>query len=74
MNHNAIKTGPPSLPSELVLKLLPNNIEYAFLREGDTLLVVISSKLETTQKEVVVKLLKEYKRGHCLEAIRLEGN
>ena len=38
-------------PLELELKLLPEHLEYAFLREELELLVIFSLKLEPHQKE-----------------------
>lgn len=63
VNNNVSKPEPPTLSPQLVLKPLPNNLEYAFLGEGDTFPVVISSKLEPTQKENLVELLKKYKEA-----------
>lgn len=70
MDHEKNKSEPPSFPSKLVLKLLPTNLEYAVFGENDTLLVVISSKLEANQKEDVVEVL----RGHSMEIVRSKRN
>ncbi|KAH9782028.1 hypothetical protein KPL71_008713 [Citrus sinensis] len=45
-------------PLKLELKLLPNNLEYAFLGEESTLPVIISSSLNDEQKDVSLKIGK----------------
>ena len=49
-----------SLP-KLELKPLPNTLEYAFLGEESTLLVIISSCLNDEQKGKLLDVLKEHK-------------
>ena len=46
---------------KLELKLLPITLEYAFLGEESTLLVIISSSLNEEQKGKLLDILKEYK-------------
>lgn len=46
---------------ELELKQLPDHLKYAFLGDGDTLPVIISSKLTEEQEEKLISVLKEYK-------------
>ncbi|XP_027155806.1 uncharacterized protein LOC113756251 [Coffea eugenioides] len=47
------------------LKQLPDNLKYAFLGDGDTLPVIISSKLTALEEEKLIRVLKDHK-----EAIR----
>ncbi|XP_048493451.1 uncharacterized protein LOC104897300 [Beta vulgaris subsp. vulgaris] len=47
------------------LKSLPEHLKYAFLGNGDTLPVIISSKLSEEQERKLIEVLKEHK-----EAIR----
>jgi hypothetical protein len=68
-NKNVI---PLTLPSEKLLpsivqapvaelKPLPDHLKYAFLGEKETLSVIISSKLNESQEEKLVAVLKKYK-------------
>ena len=68
-NKNVI---PLTLPSEKLLssivqapvvelKPLPDHLKYAFLGEKETLPVIISSKLNESQEEKLVVVLKKYK-------------
>ena len=68
-NKNVI---PLTLPSEKLLpsivqapvvelKPLPDHLKYAFLGEKETLPVIISSKLNESQEEKLVAVLKKYK-------------
>ncbi|KAL0458209.1 UNVERIFIED_CONTAM: hypothetical protein Slati_0448100 [Sesamum latifolium] len=49
----------------LELKELPKHLKYAFFRENNTLLVIISSKLTILEEEKLVRVLREFQ-----EAIR----
>ena len=40
------------------MKPLPEHLKYAFLGEGDTLLVIISGKLTKEQEEKLVAVLR----------------
>ncbi|KAL1164893.1 hypothetical protein V6Z11_A06G097000 [Gossypium hirsutum] len=46
---------------ELELKPLPDHLKYAFLGEGNTLPVIILSKLSRVEKENLVRILRNYK-------------
>ncbi|XP_040931937.1 uncharacterized protein [Gossypium hirsutum] len=46
---------------ELELKTLPSYLKFAFLGEGNTLLVIISSKLSKIEEENLVRVLRDYK-------------
>ncbi|XP_023767964.1 uncharacterized protein LOC111916532 [Lactuca sativa] len=48
---------------ELELKTLPEHLKYAYLREKETLSVIISTKLSTKVEEELVTTLKEYKEA-----------
>ena len=63
---------PLTLPSEKLLpsimqapvvdlKQLPDHLKYAFLGDGETLPVIISSKLTKDQEGKLVAILKEHK-------------
>ncbi|XP_073138941.1 uncharacterized protein [Henckelia pumila] len=57
----------PELPQSgnlapvIELKTLPKHLKYVFLGEGETLTVIISSRLKTEQEEQLVKVLREHK-------------
>ena len=46
-------------PPKLELKPLPENLEYAYLGENESLPVIISSDLTTGQKEALLDVLRE---------------
>ena len=48
-------------PLKLELKPLPNTLEYTFLGEESTLIVIISSSLKDEQKNKLLEVLKDYK-------------
>ncbi|KAK9950892.1 hypothetical protein M0R45_006358 [Rubus argutus] len=48
-------------PPTLELKPLPSTLKYAFLGEGNTLPVVFSSKLTTSEEKKLLKTLREHK-------------
>ena len=48
-------------PPEVELKQLPSHLKYVFLGDGDTLPVIISSKLSNTQEEKLLRVLREHK-------------
>ena len=45
------------------LKQLPDNLKYAFLGDGDTLPVIISSKLTALEEEKLIRVLKDHKEA-----------
>ncbi|GJZ73526.1 reverse transcriptase domain-containing protein [Tanacetum coccineum] len=56
------RLNPSSLePPKLEPKELPEHLEYAFLQEGNQLLVVISSSLFAIEKARLLEVLKNYK-------------
>lgn len=73
MGHKESQSEPPTLPPQLVLKLLLTNLEYAFLGKIDTLPVVISSKLDTTQKKALVEVFKDNKEAIAWKLSDMKG-
>ena len=62
------RESPPAKPSieeapKLELKALPPHLRYEFLRNGDTLPVIIASDLDEQQVQSLVKVLKRFKRA-----------
>ena len=47
---------------KIEVKPLPSHLKYMFLEDGETLLVIISLKLSTLQKEKLIRVLKITKR------------
>ena len=56
-----IKTSLEEPPTDLELKPLPSNLEYAFLQGESLLPVVISSLLSENEKEKLLNVLKNHK-------------
>ena len=64
--HSEKKISPSAeTPLKLKLKALPDTLEYAFLGESNTLLVIISFSLNLEENGKLLSILKEHK-----EAIR----
>ncbi|KAL0446239.1 UNVERIFIED_CONTAM: hypothetical protein Slati_1751800 [Sesamum latifolium] len=47
----------------LELKELPNHLKYAFLRENNTLPIIVSSKLTPLEEEKLVRVLREFREA-----------
>ena len=45
------------------LKTLPEHLKYAFLGDGETLPVIISSKLSSLQEEKLIRVLKDHRKA-----------
>ena len=60
-------------PTNLELKPLPNNLEYAYLEENSLLPVVISSLLDDDQKEKLISILKKHKRAFAWKTSDIPG-
>ncbi|GJV30676.1 hypothetical protein Tco_1387124 [Tanacetum coccineum] len=58
-----IKTSLEEPPTDLKLKPLPDNLEYAFLEEPSFLPVIISSQLSEQNKNKLVSVLKRQKQA-----------
>ncbi|KAH9669232.1 hypothetical protein KPL70_021706 [Citrus sinensis] len=52
-----------SLAPKIELKPLPSHLKYMFLGDGETLPVIISSKLSTLEEEKLIRVLKDYKKA-----------
>ncbi|KAJ9553266.1 hypothetical protein OSB04_017311 [Centaurea solstitialis] len=48
------------VPPQLELKQLPAHLEYAYLGKGDTLPVIISAHLKATEKEKLLRVLRDH--------------
>ncbi|KAH9716328.1 hypothetical protein KPL71_021425 [Citrus sinensis] len=48
---------------KIELKPLPSHLKYMFLGDGETLPVIISSKLSTLEEEKLIRVLKDYKKA-----------
>ncbi|GJS56132.1 hypothetical protein Tco_0629494 [Tanacetum coccineum] len=60
-------------PPELELKELPEHLEYAFLRENNKLLVVISSALSAIEKARLLEVLKNHKGAITWSIVDIKG-
>ncbi|CAN6544107.1 unnamed protein product [Malus baccata var. baccata] len=62
-NEDLIKMLLPSVvqPPTLELKPLPSHFKYVFLRDDETLPVIISSTLTAQEEDKLVRVLREYK-------------
>nr|GEU94108.1 retrovirus-related Pol polyprotein from transposon TNT 1-94 [Tanacetum cinerariifolium] len=57
-----MKTSLEEPPTDLELKLLPDNLVYVFLEEASFLLMIISSKLSPQNKSKLISILKNIKK------------
>ncbi|XP_076956089.1 uncharacterized protein LOC143631124 [Bidens hawaiensis] len=57
----ALQEGRPPWTHQVELKELPSHLKYAFLGEGETLSVIISSNLNEAQEEGLLEVLKSHK-------------
>ncbi|GJR37014.1 reverse transcriptase domain-containing protein [Tanacetum coccineum] len=64
-----IKTSLEEPPTNIELKTLPDNLEYALLEEPSFLLVIISSRLSEQKKIELVSVLKIYKQAFAWKTI-----
>ncbi|XP_076957407.1 uncharacterized protein LOC143632875 [Bidens hawaiensis] len=55
------EAGSVEKPGSLELKVLPSNLEYAYLDEGSNLPVIVSSKLTEEEKSKLIDVLKLHK-------------
>ncbi|XP_043699972.1 uncharacterized protein LOC122650638 [Telopea speciosissima] len=60
-------------PPKLELKPLPSTLKYAFLGEGETLSVIISSDLSSRQEAQLLEVLSEYKAAIGWSLADLKG-
>ncbi|GKE28512.1 hypothetical protein Tco_1443896 [Tanacetum coccineum] len=68
-----IKTSLKEPPTDLKLKPLLNNLEYAFLEEPSFLPVIISSKLSTQNKSKLISVLKKHKESFAWRTTDIPG-
>ncbi|GJU55200.1 hypothetical protein Tco_1228914 [Tanacetum coccineum] len=68
-----IKTSIEEPHTDLELKPLPNNMEYAFLEEPSFLLIIISSQLSEENKNKLVFVLKRYKQAFTWKTTSIPG-
>ncbi|GKD15755.1 reverse transcriptase domain-containing protein [Tanacetum coccineum] len=68
-----IKTSLEEPPTDLELKPLPNNLEYAFLEEPSFLPVIISSQLSEENKNKLISILKKHKQTFAWKTINIPG-
>ncbi|GJZ46717.1 hypothetical protein Tco_0600549 [Tanacetum coccineum] len=61
-------------PTDLELKPLLDNLEYAFLKEPSFLPVIISSQLSEQNKNTLISVLKKTKASLCLKNHRYSWN
>nr|GEV23917.1 reverse transcriptase domain-containing protein [Tanacetum cinerariifolium] len=60
-------------PPELVLKILPSHLEYAYLEGIDKLPVIITKDLKVDEKEALLKVLKYHKRAIAWKITDIKG-
>ncbi|XP_061368344.1 uncharacterized protein LOC133311333 [Gastrolobium bilobum] len=65
LHERSSKPLKPSIdePPKLELKELPNHLRYAFLGEEKTLPVIVSSELNLTEEEQLLKILRTHKKA-----------
>nr|GFB63683.1 reverse transcriptase domain-containing protein [Tanacetum cinerariifolium] len=68
-----IKTSPEEPPTDLELKPLPDNLEYAFLEEPSFLPIIISSQLYEENKNKLISILKRHKQAYAWKTTDIPG-
>ncbi|GJW78494.1 reverse transcriptase domain-containing protein [Tanacetum coccineum] len=68
-----IKTSLEEPPSDIELKLLPDNLEYVFLEEPSFLHVIISSQLSEQNKNKLISVLKRHKQVFTWKTTNIPG-
>ncbi|GKB18923.1 reverse transcriptase domain-containing protein [Tanacetum coccineum] len=68
-----IKTSLEEPPTDLELKLLPDNLEYVFLEEPFFLPVIISSQLSKEKKNKLIYVLKKHKQAFAWKTTDVPG-
>lgn len=58
---------------KIELKPLPSHLKYMFLGDGETLPVIISSKLSTFEEEKLIRVLKDCKKAIGWKLLILKG-
>ena len=67
--QEAVKEEPP----KLILKALPTELKYAYLKENKQSPVVISSSLTTTQEDCLLEILRRCKKAIGWKIFYLKG-
>jgi len=60
-------------PPKLELKLLPENLKYAYLGDDETLPVIISSALISEQEGQLIRVLREHSEASRWSLVYLKG-
>ncbi|GKE80061.1 hypothetical protein Tco_1550061, partial [Tanacetum coccineum] len=68
-----IKTSLEETPTDLELKALPDNLEYAFLEEHSFLSVILSSQLSKENKNKLISVLKRHKQAFAWKTTNIHG-
>ncbi|GKA49142.1 reverse transcriptase domain-containing protein [Tanacetum coccineum] len=68
-----IKTSLKEPPTDLELKPLPDNLDYAFLEEPFFLSVIISSQLSEENKNKLISILKKHKQAFSWKTTYIPG-
>ncbi|XP_076932774.1 uncharacterized protein LOC143598451 [Bidens hawaiensis] len=67
------EAGSMEKPAPLELKVLPSNLEYAYLDEGSNLPVIVSSKLTEEEKSKSIDVLKLHKGAIAWRLSHIQG-
>ncbi|KAI3815938.1 hypothetical protein L1987_15622 [Smallanthus sonchifolius] len=70
---NESERAPLEIPTPLELKVLPSHLEYAYLGEGSSLPVIISSKLMEEEKLRLLEVLKLHKEAIAWSLSDIKG-
>nr|GEZ35444.1 reverse transcriptase domain-containing protein [Tanacetum cinerariifolium] len=60
-------------PPEVELKDLPHHLEYAFIKGGNKLPVIIAKELRSEEKSALIKVLKSHKRAIAWKLSDIQG-
>ena len=58
---------------ELEFKPLPYHLKYAYLRENDTLSLIISAQLNVTEEKTLLTMLKHHKKAVAWTLTDIQG-
>ncbi|GJU67426.1 reverse transcriptase domain-containing protein [Tanacetum coccineum] len=71
--NQIIKNSTQDPPTDLVMKPLPEHLEYAFLEKDSLLSVVISALLQDDEKKRLVSVLKKHKEAFAWKTSNIPG-
>ncbi|KAA3461301.1 Retrovirus-related Pol polyprotein from transposon 17.6 [Gossypium australe] len=60
-------------PPKLELNVLPSHLKYVYLGNNSTLPMIVSVELTEHQEELLIKVLKEFKKGICWTIVDIRG-